>query len=116
FANLVRPHVWVLILEGKSKLPVKVCTKHCDGSDYTGPAMHRKSLQSQRKKPGAQYMCCHGASPLSTPPKHESETSTAPTTHLLWRCPNCGGPMAVVQRFTAAQLQLRSPPLLVTAA
>src|SRR6266496_2845996 len=30
----------------------------------------------------------------ATPPKHESETSTAPTTHPLWRCPNCGGPMA----------------------
>jgi hypothetical protein len=52
----------------------------------------------------------------ATPPKNESETSTAPTTHPLWRCPKCGGPMAVVERFTAAQLQLRSPPLLVTAA
>ena len=52
----------------------------------------------------------------ATPPKNESETSTAPTAHPLWRCPKCGGPMAVVERFTAAQLQLRSPPLLVTAA
>jgi len=52
----------------------------------------------------------------ATPPKNESQTSTAPTAHPLWRCPKCGGPMAVVERFTAAQLQLRSPPLLVTAA
>ena len=52
----------------------------------------------------------------ATPPKKESETSTAPTAHPLWRCPKCGGPMAVVERFTAAQLQLRSPPLLATAA
>ena len=52
----------------------------------------------------------------ATPPKDESETSTAPTAHPLWRCPKCGGPMAVVERFTAAQLQLRSPPLLATAA
>jgi len=52
----------------------------------------------------------------ATPPKNESETSTAPPAHPLWRCPNCGAPMAVVERFTAAQLQLRSPPLLVTAA
>src|ERR1017187_9284567 len=43
----------------------------------------------------------------ATPPKKESETSTAPTAHPLWRCPKCGGPMAVVERFTAAQLQLR---------
>src|SRR5262247_2081790 len=53
----------------------------------------------------------------ATPPKSESETSTAPTAqHPLWRCPKCGAPMAVVERFTAAQLQLRSPPLLATAA
>src|SRR5947207_2353000 len=51
----------------------------------------------------------------ATPPKNESETSTAPAPHPLWRCPKCGGAMAVVERFTAAQLQLRSPSLLVTA-
>jgi Putative transposase len=50
------------------------------------------------------------------PPRNESETSTAPIAHPLWRCPKCGAPMAVVERFTAAQLQLRSPPLLATAA
>jgi hypothetical protein len=52
----------------------------------------------------------------ATPPKNESQTSTAPAEHPLGRCPNCGGPMAVVERLTAAQLQLRSPPLLATAA
>ena len=50
------------------------------------------------------------------PPQAELEPSTAPTTQPLWRCPKCGGPMAVVERFTAAQLQLRSPPLLAKAA
>lgn len=49
----------------------------------------------------------------TTPPKKESGTSNAPQEHPLWRCPKCGGPMAVFERFTAAQLQLRSPPLLV---
>jgi hypothetical protein len=52
----------------------------------------------------------------ATPPKNQSETSTVPTAHPLWRCPECGGTMAVVEPFTAAQLQLRSPPLLATAA
>ena len=52
----------------------------------------------------------------AAPPQAESETSTAPTLHPLWCCPQCGEPMAVVERFTAAQLQLRSPPLLATAA
>ena len=52
----------------------------------------------------------------AVPPQVESEPSTAPTTQPLWRCPKCGGPMIVAERFTAAQLQLRSPPLLATTA
>ena len=28
----------------------------------------------------------------------------------LWRCPKCGGPMVVVERLSAAEIQLRSPP------
>ena len=28
----------------------------------------------------------------------------------LWQCPQCGGPMLLVERLTAAQLRLRSPP------
>ena len=27
-----------------------------------------------------------------------------------WLCPKCGGPMLVIERLTAAELQLRSPP------
>ncbi|MBZ5667764.1 MAG: IS91 family transposase [Acidobacteriia bacterium] len=50
------------------------------------------------------------------PPQTEPETSTAQQSSPLWRCPKCGGPMAVIERLTAAQLQLRSPPALVTAA
>ena len=34
----------------------------------------------------------------------------------LWRCPKCGGPMVVAERLTAAEIQLRSPPLLNIAA
>jgi Zn finger protein HypA/HybF involved in hydrogenase expression len=34
----------------------------------------------------------------------------------LWRCPKCGGPMMVVERFTAAEIQLRSPPQVTAAA
>jgi hypothetical protein len=31
-------------------------------------------------------------------------------THSLWNCPVCGGTMRVVERLSAAQLLLRSPP------
>jgi hypothetical protein len=38
-------------------------------------------------------------------------TSSSPDqTHSLWSCPICGGTMRVVERLSAAQLLLRSPP------
>jgi hypothetical protein len=54
---------------------------------------------------------------LATAPlQTEPETSTAQQSPPLRRCPKCGGPMAVIERLTAAQIQLRSPPLLVATA
>src|ERR1700752_152506 len=53
----------------------------------------------------------------TVPSQIEPETSSAQQSEPLWRCPKCGGPMAVIERLTAAQIQLRSPPpLLPTAA
>jgi hypothetical protein len=49
-------------------------------------------------------------------PKTEPEASTANDSNPLWLCPKCGGPMVVLERLTASQIQLRSPPVLVTAA
>jgi Putative transposase len=46
----------------------------------------------------------------------EAEASTAQPANRLWLCPNCGGPMMVIERLTAAQIQLRSPPFLAGAA
>ena len=34
----------------------------------------------------------------------------------LWHCPKCGGPMVVLARLTATEIQLRSPPLRTSAA
>jgi hypothetical protein len=51
----------------------------------------------------------------STPPT-EPEPSTAQDAHDLRLCPQCGGPMKVIERLTAAQIQLRSPPAPVAAA
>jgi rubredoxin len=33
-----------------------------------------------------------------------------------WCCPKCGGPMKVIERLTAAEIQLRSPPMITAAA
>src|SRR5438445_6175957 len=49
-----------------------------------------------------------------TPPT-EQDKSGAGNASDLWLCPKCAGPMVVVERLTAAEMQLRSPPL-VTAA
>jgi hypothetical protein len=46
-----------------------------------------------------------------------TEISTATASHVadrshsLWNCPVCGGTMHVIERLSAAQLLLRSPPL-----
>jgi hypothetical protein len=57
-------------------------------------------------------LCFAATSPA--PSQIELETSPTQESQPLWRCPQCGGPMAVIERLTAAQLQLRSPPGLVT--
>jgi len=37
-----------------------------------------------------------------------------PRDSTFWKCPCCGGEMKLVERFTAAQIQLRAPPALCT--
>jgi len=49
-------------------------------------------------------------------PRAEPQASSTQDSPDLWRCPKCGGPMRVVERLTAAAIQLRSPPLVTTAA
>jgi hypothetical protein len=48
-------------------------------------------------------------------PSDEPDASSARDAHDLWRCPKCGGSMVVIERFTAFQIQLRSPPLVAAA-
>src|SRR5713226_7718134 len=45
--------------------------------------------------------------------EHASSTEDAPD---LYRCPKCRGPMKVIERLTAAEIQLRSPPRISSAA
>jgi hypothetical protein len=52
---------------------------------------------------------------LSAAPLTEQEASTAGPSDL-WSCPKCGGPMMVVERLTAAEIQLRSQPVVRAAA
>ena len=50
---------------------------------------------------------------LLQPSDQPAAGATSPTAlpiHSLWQCPLCGGTMQVVERLSAAQLLLRSPP------
>jgi len=53
---------------------------------------------------------------LSSAPQTEQDTSGVKNSNDLWRCPKCAGPMVVVERLTATEMQLRSPPVLTAAA
>src|SRR5437867_1402773 len=44
-------------------------------------------------------------------PQAKQDVSSTNDSCDLWRCPKCGGPMVVIQRLSAAELQRRSPPL-----
>jgi putative transposase/transposase-like zinc-binding protein len=50
------------------------------------------------------------------PPQAEQHASSTEDCPDLWRCPKCGGPMKVIERLTAAEIQLRSPPVVTAAA
>jgi hypothetical protein len=52
----------------------------------------------------------------SAPAQTETATSAAQDMSPNWLCPNCGGPMVVIERLTPAQIQLRSPPTVLMAA
>jgi Putative transposase/Transposase zinc-binding domain len=60
-------------------------------------------------------LCFQLLGTAATPPT-EQDRSNVNNASDLWRCPKCGGPMMVVERFTTAEIQLRAPPVLTDAA
>jgi Zn finger protein HypA/HybF involved in hydrogenase expression len=58
---------------------------------------------------------CNQLLSSTSPPTTQPEHSTAPSSDT-WLCPNCGGPMVVVERFNAVEIQFRSPPEVAAAA
>jgi Putative transposase/Transposase zinc-binding domain len=72
-------------------------------------------LLANRRRATLLPLCFHLLGAVQQP-QTEPEASTANDSSPLWLCPQCGGPMVVLERLTASQIQLRSPPVLVTAA
>lgn len=74
---------------------------------------HFGFLASRRR--GALLPLCQqmlsAASPATPhPASTHSDSRSQPVP--LWICPLCGGPMVVIERLTAVQIKLRSPPQL----
>jgi hypothetical protein len=90
-----------------------------------GEADHRKSLRgtfsafgfidlcANRRRAALLPLCFHL---LGSAPQAEQDISGSKAPSDLWLCPKCGGPMMVIERLTAAEIQFRSPPALVTEA
>src|SRR5712664_1818211 len=70
---------------------------------------------ANRKRATLLPLCFHllGAAQEALSEEHTSSTEDA---RDLYRCPKCGGPMKVIERLTAAEIQLRSPPRINSAA
>jgi hypothetical protein len=49
-------------------------------------------------------------------PQAQPQASSTEDFPDSWRCPKCGGPMKVIERLTAAEIHLRSPPRISVAA
>src|ERR1700722_11163208 len=71
---------------------------------------HFGFLASRRR--GALVPLCNQllpvSSPATMPASTHSDTRSNPVP--LWTCPRCGSTMVVVERLTALQIKLRSPP------
>jgi hypothetical protein len=59
---------------------------------------------------------CFQLLPATSGPQTGQDSSTDDGAKDLWCCPRCAGPMVVIERLTPAEIQLRSPPLPITAA
>jgi hypothetical protein len=71
-------------------------------------------LLASRRRATTLPLCFQLLGVTQEPPveEHARSSEDAPD---LYRCPKCGGP-EVIERFTAAELQLRSPPKVTAAA
>jgi hypothetical protein len=70
---------------------------------------------ANRRRATRLALCFHLLGARQDPPARQDLSSTNDSTDL-WRCPKCDGPMKVIERFTASEMQLRSPPVVTQAA
>jgi hypothetical protein len=76
----------------------------CAGQSFVERSRKWISWQRQERLPLCSRLLQQSHSPTAR------TASPALPIHSLWQCPLCGGTMQVVERLSAAQLLLRSPP------
>jgi hypothetical protein len=65
---------------------------------------------ANRKRARTLPLCFQVLGAAPEPQANQQVSTATPSDH--WLCPKCGGPMLVIERLTAAEIQLRSPPAL----
>jgi hypothetical protein len=70
---------------------------------------------ANRRRSALLPLCFQLLGTTPQPPAEEHSSSTEDAAEL-YRCPYCGGPMKVIERLTAAEILLRSPPEVTAAA
>jgi hypothetical protein len=70
---------------------------------------------ANRKRAALLPLCFHLLGALQEP-QAEQQASCTKDSPDLYRCPKCGGAMKVIERLTAAEIQLRSPPVVTATA
>jgi hypothetical protein len=69
---------------------------------------------ANRKRAATLPLCFQLLGATPEPQTEQGVSSMHPSN--TWLCPKCGGPMVFVERFTASEIQLRSPPMVTAAA
>jgi len=59
---------------------------------------------------------CFQLFPSTSGAQNGQDSPTTDAAKDFWCCPRCAGPMVIIERLTPAEIQLRSPPLPITAA
>ena len=77
--------------------------------------IRRFGFLANRRRTTLLPLCFQLLGSTPEPPAEEHPSSTEDATDL-YRCPQWGGPMKVIERLTAAEIQLRSPPTVTVAA
>jgi hypothetical protein len=71
---------------------------------------------ANRRRAALLPLCFHLLGPTATDVHAPKDPSGADHDPALWTCPRCGGPMILIERLTAGQVLLRSPPAQTTIA